>query len=196
MPTPIRITLTNSGNSIGPTLDLYCINSLGVVSPTPFDQGVSLASLQAGYDVYIGDTCTGVRIQSIGDCTTFTDISIAFTTTTLTPTTTICQRPQGLTTFTFFSSIEVGGIPPFINFTATLLDACQALDDNINVPNTILNGLSVEALSLTVGSTIYNAFTAPDCTVVLDGYYISFDISSTEIYHVVGGILTEILTCP
>jgi hypothetical protein len=148
------------------------------------------------YGIQSGQNATQIITQLVNllypNCLTTTTTS---TTTSTTTTTTVCQRPQGLTEFTFLNTIQVGGIPPSINFTATLIDACQALADSV-IPNTTLGGLSVEALSLTVGSTIYDSSTAPDCTVIPDGYYISFDITNTEIYRVVGGVLTQILNCP
>jgi hypothetical protein len=137
MPTSIQITLTTVGNSIGPTFDLYCIDSSGVVSSTPFDQGVSLASLQAGYNVFVSNTCTAVRVQSIGSCTTYTDISIVFITTTTTS-----------TTSTTTSTTTAPGVPIILGF-----------DEGVPV-----NICETAAINFVINPTTY--YLAPGCSAL------------------------------
>jgi hypothetical protein len=116
--------------------------------------------------------------------------------TTTTSTTTACQRPQGLQEFVFSNAIRVGGVGPSINFTASQILACQALDDFYNVSGSTLSGFGVDVESMTLGDTVYDGTTGTDCTVVPDGYYLCVVLSPTQVYRVVDGILTEILTCP
>lgn len=173
--------------------DYDCTNPEPCVIMIPSDcvvyQGTSLQQ----YGVENGATATEIIIQLVNlvypNCTT--------TTTTSTSTTTICQRPTGLSEFSFSNSIIVGGVGPGVEFTTSLGQACQALFDFYNISGSTLNGFGVETASMTVGNTIYNGGTGTDCTVVEDGYYICLDSPSpTQIYHTVGGVLTEILTCP
>lgn len=144
------------------------------------------------YGIQPGQNATEIIIQLVNlvypSCLTTT-------TTTSGITTTICQRPQGLSDFTFDYSIEVGGTPPSFNFTFTQSDACQALLDFYNIPGSTLGGFGVQAASMSINDTVYTAGTGTDCTVVSDGYYLCIGLSNSQVYHVVGGVLTEILIC-
>lgn len=95
----IQITLTNVGTSISQFLDLYCIDQYGVVTG-PFESGVPLASLQAGYATTIDDQCVGVRVQSFGNCIDYIDLNILLTTSTTTTSTTSTTTTSTTTTST------------------------------------------------------------------------------------------------
>ena len=167
--------------------DYDCTNPETCTVMIPSDCVVYEGTLLQQYGVQNGTTATEIITQLVNliypECTTTTT------------TTTICQRPQGLQEFTFSNAITVGGVPPSVNFTASQILACQALDDFYNVPGSNLSGFGVDAESMIVGDTMYNGTTGTDCTLVEDGYYICLDLSSTQVYHVVDGILTEILPC-
>jgi hypothetical protein len=77
----VLITLTTAGADTGP-FDLYSnVDGYG----SPFETGVSKASLIAGYSSsLVPDSAIIVRVMSDGDCTNFTDITILATTTTTT----------------------------------------------------------------------------------------------------------------
>lgn len=83
----VTITLTTAGYSTGP-FNLY---SDATLYSTPFETGVSKASLVAGYtSSAVPDGTTIVRVQSVGTCNTQVDLTIASeptTTTTSTSTT-------------------------------------------------------------------------------------------------------------
>lgn len=79
----VLITLTTAGSSTGP-FSLYSdANSYS----TPFETGVSKASLLAGYtSTLVPASTTIVRVMSTGDCTNYTDLPVVGCTTTTTTT--------------------------------------------------------------------------------------------------------------
>jgi hypothetical protein len=152
----------------------------------PSDCVVYQGTLLQQYGVQNGATATEIITQLV---------NLLYPGCIPTTTTTICQRPQGLQEFTFNNAIIVGGVPPSVEFTASQGEACQALNDFFNVPGSNLSGFGVDAESMIVGDTVYDGTTGTDCTLVEDGYYICLDLSSSQVYHIVDGILTEILPC-
>lgn len=81
----VLITLTTAGSSTGP-FSLYSdVDSYS----TPFETGVSKASLLAGYTSTLVPASTAtIRVMSTGDCTNYTDLPVVGCTTTTTTTTT------------------------------------------------------------------------------------------------------------
>ena len=80
----VLITLTTAGSSTGP-FSLYSdANSFS----TPFETGVSKASLLAGYTSTLVPASTSIiRVMSTGTCTNYTDLPVVGCTTTTTTTT-------------------------------------------------------------------------------------------------------------
>lgn len=184
MPASIQITLTIIGNSIGPTFDLYCIDSSGIVSPTPFDQGVPLASLQTGYNVFVSSTCTAVRVQSIGSCTTYTDISIVFITTTTT-TTTVAP-----TTSTTTSTTTAPGVGILLGYggTSGTFACITAGEDFLLNPQTYY--IASGCISLSTTPPCDTLYADPYLTnVVIDGTY----SDGVNCYDIKGGVVTAVI---
>lgn len=68
----VFLKLTTAGSDTGP-FDLYS-NLDGY--DTPFETGVDVAILEAGYSTEVPDGATIVRIQSTGDCINYIDITL------------------------------------------------------------------------------------------------------------------------
>jgi len=113
-----------------------------------------------------------------------------------TPTTTICQRPAELATFTFISGYQINS-DPAVDSTATLGDACGAISiTKVNNPDVTLIGSSVSAISLEVGQLVYYNASSTDCTYVPDGWYYTPEGQAFGFaYHVESGYITEIADC-
>jgi hypothetical protein len=79
----VLITLTTAGSSTGP-FSLYSdVDSYS----TPFETGVSKASLLAGYTSTLVPASTSIiRVMSTGTCTNYTDLPVVGCTTTTTTT--------------------------------------------------------------------------------------------------------------
>lgn len=111
-------------------------------------------------------------------------------------TTTICARPQGLTEFSFVSGYEITG-DPVVDSTLSLQTACDALAITVTRSSDVLvNGFTVEALSLEINSVVYQDAFSNSCTFVPDGWYYTPEGQVLGFaYHVVGGVITEISSC-
>jgi hypothetical protein len=123
-----------------------------------------------------------------------------------TPTTTICQR-SGVNAFSvFYSGYEVDSNPP-INFSGSAEEACNALiftrTSNPLITLTSFSGMyqvleegGLVTGTLIVGAIVYYDATSLDCTLVPDGWYFTQESWITNlIYHIVGGVVTEIEIC-
>ena len=110
-----------------------------------------------------------------------------------TTTTTICSRPTGLNLYGFYTGYQVDSDPPVVS-TGSLTDACDAITFT-NSFSAVMTGFSVNATSLLLGVTVYYG-TDSSCTLTPDGWYFTDESRSTGfVYHVVGGIITEISNC-
>ena len=112
---------------------------------------------------------------------------------TTTTTTTICTRPSGLITKNYFNSYTYASV--LVDYTATLLDACNAcnfIKDNITgiTQETSLFGQSA---SFAIGQHVY-AGLVTYCIDLADGFYIT-DHETCEITQVVGGYIVSITNC-
>jgi len=68
----VFLTLTTAGSDTGP-FDLYSnLNEFSI----PFEEGVSKATLEAGYSTEVPDGASVVRITSAGDCVNSVDITL------------------------------------------------------------------------------------------------------------------------
>ena len=111
-----------------------------------------------------------------------------------------CQRPTGLTTndnFAWRISYDAGAT--FTNVTAT--NACPiATLYNASSPNLVVGRLSAQLrFALTdpqvIGTIPYTTSTAPDCTALPDGYYIT-DFITRQITRILNGVINSVTYCP
>ena len=113
-----------------------------------------------------------------------------------TTTTTICQRPSGLTTNYFYDRYQVGTNPEIIS-SGSLIDACNAATFLSLVRTDIIaSGFTVQTFSYNVGQVIYSNADSTDCTLVSDGWYFTDEgIYNGFVYNIQGGVITEIANC-
>ncbi len=119
-----------------------------------------------------------------------------------TTTTTVCQRPINQLYKVFVFSYNAEGDE--VVTTASYDDACAAslYLDGVVVGEITVNQTPVSSLDFNVGSTVWVGL-GTDCTVLPDGWYVSnlgpagngnYNIEQV-IYHVVGGVIVEIVPC-
>lgn len=105
-----------------------------------------------------------------------------------------CTRPGGLSYANFYYAISRNGVVS--DFTGSFLEASQALYDYRNnmYPPTTIAGVRVNQLlaPISVGDSVYLGI-GTGCAKEANGYYINeFAAYPENIYHVSGGIITEI----
>ena len=119
-----------------------------------------------------------------------------------TTTTTMCQRPTGLTNYQLVSGYSYNNIDTII--TDNFAEACNGLiffNGLISTTSILPTLLSVNAGSLTIDQTVYLNAGSTDCTVVSDGWYLNYItdsigvITDLNIYHIEGGVIAEIVYC-
>ena len=110
-------------------------------------------------------------------------------------TTTICQRPDSLQYYVFFTGYTLPG-DPTIDLTGSLEDACDAISILSTPPeDTVVTTLYVYTDVLEIGHTLFSGV-SDDCTLVADGWYITDEsIGGQYVYHVVGGTIIAIESC-
>jgi len=116
--------------------------------------------------------------------------------TTTTTTTTICTRPLGLNNYTFFSGYVESG--SFTDTSISSTTGCNGIIvfNTIDPLTTTMLYFTIHALNLNIGSTVYYNSLNTDCTLVPDGWYFTDESAyDGNIYHVVSGIVSEILNC-
>ena len=113
-----------------------------------------------------------------------------------TTTTTICQRPSGLTTNYFYGGYQIGSNPEIIS-SGSLTDACNAVSFlSLVQTNVTSEPISVQASSYSVGQVIYSDANSTDCTFLTDGWYFNnVGIFNNFVYNVQGGVIAEIAYC-
>ena len=114
-------------------------------------------------------------------------------------TTTICQRPVGLTGIGFISGYTITGDPSTIS-TGSFEDACNAmsfLSTITNYDDIEITTLTGSTVGLYIDNIVYYDFESTDCTLMPDGWYFTDESMYTNqyVYHVEGGVITEIQTC-
>ncbi len=94
----VLITLTTAGLATGP-FDLYS-NVDGYI--TPFETGITRASLLSGYtSTIVPDTAFTIRVKSVNDiCNNYTDLTIVTSTTTTTSSTSTTTTSSSTTSTT------------------------------------------------------------------------------------------------
>jgi hypothetical protein len=120
-------------------------------------------------------------------------------------TTTICQRPYNLLTeFQFIQGYTLGTDPEVI-FSTSLEDACDAVpilnyiysfgNTDGSVADTFVGFANTISTDLELGNVVYYGDSL-DCTFVPDGFYfLLYPSDFINVYHIVGGVVIEILTC-
>ena len=110
-----------------------------------------------------------------------------------------CQRPMGVTNFSFITGYDVLDPPSTVVSTANVEDACNSVtyyNANFGDPNVIFNSILVQAISIEVGQIMYDGLTGTDCTTIADGWYYTDETASfTNVISVVGGEITQIVNC-
>jgi len=108
-----------------------------------------------------------------------------------------CQRPIDMNDYTFITGYNIIAPPSTVVSTASQIDACAAANFiNTTLVDYSLTGINVSASSLSIGNIMYDGLTSPDCSVIPDGWYFTEESAYYEVvYHVVSGILTEIVNC-
>lgn len=142
-----------------------------------------------GTAVAIVDTCTPLVGQVV-----ITDCGLTGTGTVTVPP--VCQRPSGLTYFSFTIGYE-DTPDPYVDFTVSLATACAGITymHALSDPTIDVSYLSGLALALTVGNYIYDT-TGTDCTYIPDGFYFTEESSySNIIYEVVNGQIVAFRSC-
>ena len=98
-------------------------------------------------------------------------------------------RPTGLTTFNFKYGIDYNGVYYYTIATELTAYDCGWKWYSGGVPR----GLDCQMASLTVNQTVYLG-TGIDTNVLDDGYYVlDIPVSGVDVYHVLNGIVTEII---
>lgn len=110
-----------------------------------------------------------------------------------------CTRPPGLNTFNLITGYSIISPSSTIISTTSAITACDAINyllGLVTFDNVIINNLSVNALSITLGQILYiNNFTN-DCSLVPNGFYFTGEsIYSTTIYEVINGVIVNIINC-
>jgi hypothetical protein len=85
-----------------------------------------------------------------------------------------------------------------VDSIANQIDACNAMTYlNTIPPNTVVNTILGNYVSLSLGSIIYaGESTETDCSVIPDGWYFTNESSSEgTVYEVVGGVIINIEQC-
>jgi hypothetical protein len=138
------------------------------------------------------------QIVDTPSTTTTTTMFVPTTTTTSTTVTSICQRPTGLQTISFITGYNIIDPPSTVVSTGSEIDACAA----INYMNTtgsilyIINYISTQVASVTIGQTVYDGTTGTDCTKIADGWYFTDEtLEIDNVFNVLDGVITEIVNC-
>lgn len=151
----ITITLTTSvGSLVGP-FDLFSNADSYAVA---FDTNISLSTLLSGYTVELPVGATIVRVQSIGTCTNYIDLTVDCTTTTTTTTvapTTTTTTTVAPTTTTTTTVAPTTTTTTTIALTTTTTTAAPTIDNTYIYLNTaIAFDPADETINAVVGSTV------------------------------------------
>lgn len=115
-----------------------------------------------------------------------------------TTTTTICQRPSWLVSYTLYKGYQITGDPEVIT-SNSLLDTCESFSIILSpVDKTLVSFtcMSTNNDSLEVGQILYDTDYLTDCSLVADGWYYTLDsLTNKDVIHVVDGVIVEIANC-
>ncbi len=111
-----------------------------------------------------------------------------------------CQRARGLSAFYLFNQYQVISTQEITITSLTPSEACAGaaymrsfVEAYVDVTFT---GIITQAFSLSVGNTCYISNGTLDCSSIPDGWYYTEESSVQDhIYHVVDGVITEIVNC-
>jgi hypothetical protein len=108
-----------------------------------------------------------------------------------------CTRPAGLQTISLITGYTTTDPPSTVISTANSEDACNAVAYVTTYPDFIYILLSAKAINLTLFQEVYLDNGTNDCTTVPDGWYFTDESANTttDVYHIESGIITEILRC-
>jgi len=108
----------------------------------------------------------------------------------------MCTRPIGLLNNYFINGYQVGSETEII-FSDSELDVCSAVNFLVLGPvNIVPKTIAFQSSDLKVGTIVYLGTGSTNCTVVSDGWYTTEEgVYNKFAYHIVGGIITEIVDC-
>ncbi|MCI4437652.1 MAG: hypothetical protein JHC33_12670 [Ignisphaera sp.] len=115
-----------------------------------------------------------IRITGPAGGTTGWDLQRLCPSPTTTTTTTICQRPEGLTNGNLISSCHNSGDPEWIFYNVSVEDACNAFNyyrDNPETAGTGVNYWDMQYDTLNIDTLVYRYNNGTDCTLINNGYY-------------------------
>jgi hypothetical protein len=115
----------------------------------------------------------------------------------------VCTRPSTATiSISLFYAIRYTIGSNTVVFTNSFSNACYAKANY--VLGSGMDGSSGKVTSISVGQTVYENNGTTNCAVISNGYYIMMPdggtlefppLNTAIIVHIVGGVITEILTC-
>jgi hypothetical protein len=115
-----------------------------------------------------------------------------------TTTTTICQRPSWLVSVTLYSGYEITGEFPVYTSTSfeTLCESFPIMLAPVEKTFISFTAMSTGSDPFEVGQILYNTDYSTDCSLVEDGWYYVLDsLFDGYTYHVVNGVIIEIVNC-
>jgi len=181
-----------SGNQI-------CCNDFdfiaGALVPTPTTTTtttifVPVCGPLMGTAVAVVDQCTPLFGEIIlTDC-----VLIGTATQVITP----CQRPNNVQ----YNSFIIGyteAPDPYVDTVSSAVAVCETITYLNSLPGytgIVFNYTNFEAVSLSLGATVYASNGTTDCAVIADGYYFNDESASTQTYYeILNGIIVGIYVC-
>jgi hypothetical protein len=115
-----------------------------------------------------------------------------------TTTTTLCQRPSWVVSYTLYNGYQITG-GSFVDTSVSFEILCESFSiivSPVEKTLTSITAMSVASTSLFVGQILYDTDFLTDCSLVADGWYYSINtLADQTAYHVVNGVVTEITNC-
>jgi hypothetical protein len=115
-----------------------------------------------------------------------------------TTSTTLCQRPSWVVPYRLYNGYQITGDTQVITSTSleVLCESFPIIQSRVEKTLTSLSAMSVTSLSLVLGQIFYDTDYLTDCSLVADGwYYDTNTLLDSTAYHVVNGVITEIVNC-
>jgi hypothetical protein len=114
---------------------------------------------------------------------------------TIPPPPVVCERPPVVVEFNFYGGYDIISPPSTIVSTGSEVDACNAKQYVFTFPdNTVATPLTVWAVDLEPGTSVYADNGTTNCEPFPDGYYFNA-VSNGFIYHVQSGQIAEVTSC-
>jgi hypothetical protein len=138
------------------------------------------------------DVCAGLTAEVI-----LTDCYLSATAVITVPP--VCTRPANLIYNTFINGYTQAP-NPFVDTAISVIAACSAITYFNTLPGfegIVLSEVAFATTSLSAGSVVYKDNGTDDCETIADGFYFNDESASfLTVYHVVSGVISQIITCP